>query len=81
MCTEEICEIPNGVSVNGFSSERLKRDAQSIKGNLGIGEENEIILAVGRNHPVKGYKYLIKAIAKVKKEEKLEGDDYLRYFG
>jgi len=58
MYTREILVIPNGVETETFSA-ITREDARRT---LGIDAHEKIILYVGRLHPVKGVKYLVKAM-------------------
>lgn len=52
--------IPNGVDLDRFNVDIQKR---KVRKELGIEEDEFLILAVGRNHPKKGFDYLIQAMA------------------
>lgn len=53
-----IYDVPNGVALDRFS---IAVDRAEIRKNLGIKPSDFLILCVGRNHPKKNYKTLIKA--------------------
>jgi glycosyltransferase involved in cell wall biosynthesis len=52
--------VPNGVWTKHFHPNVSKT---RIRNRLGIPEDSTVILSIGRNHPVKGYQYAIKAMA------------------
>jgi N-acetyl-alpha-D-glucosaminyl L-malate synthase BshA len=58
--------IPNGIELERFH--KLPRNEMRIK--LGIKADEKIILFVGRLHPVKGVKHLIKAVNVVRQKHK-----------
>ena len=60
---EKIAEVPNGVDVT-----RLQRptDRLATRRRLGIGADDKIILAVGRNHPKKSFVTMLEAGARLK---------------
>ena len=58
ICQREVVVIPNGIDLNRF--ERLSR--AEVRNELQIKEGERTILFVGRLHPVKGVKHLIRAM-------------------
>ena len=60
---ERIYNIPNGVDLERFSQETNREE---MRVSLGIGQDDLMILCVGRNHPKKNYKTLIEAGAVLK---------------
>lgn len=56
---EQIRRIPNGVDLDRFG---MSVDRANIRRQHGIPADAFIFLAVGRNHPKKGYKDLLQAI-------------------
>ncbi|MBT5570936.1 MAG: glycosyltransferase family 4 protein [Alphaproteobacteria bacterium] len=56
---ERIRRIPNGVDLNRFA---MSVDRAEVRRQHGIPEDTFLFLAVGRNHPKKGYKDLLQAI-------------------
>jgi glycosyltransferase involved in cell wall biosynthesis len=61
---EKITTIYNGVALNGLTPEGEGGSPDL----LGVESNDSVILAVGRLHRQKGYDYLIRAIATVKRE-------------
>jgi len=61
----EIVIIPNGVETKAFST--ITRE--EARRTLGINTYEKIILYVGRLHPIKGVKYLVKAMSIIKNYE------------
>ncbi len=55
---ERIYNIPNGVALDRFEGEF---DRDNARERLGVGKDETLIISVGRNHPKKNYKTLIKA--------------------
>lgn len=62
--SEKISIIPNGFSEKQF----LPKDTQQTRTELGLPEDKKILLSVGNLIPIKGHKYLIKAMCMVIKE-------------
>lgn len=64
---ERIFDIPNGVALDRFEAcdNRAKTRA-----DLGLGEDDLLILSVGRNHPKKNYKALVEATRLLKTQGK-----------
>lgn len=60
-----IYNIPNGVALDRFSQ---NLDRQQIRKNLGVKDEDFLVLCVGRNHPKKNYKTLIEAGSAIRKK-------------
>lgn len=60
---EQIYDIPNGVEIKKYKN---RSGFGSIREKYKISYNTKIILLVGRNHPVKGYDYCLKAISRVK---------------
>lgn len=62
--SSKIYDIANGVAFSIF------RDVNpgNIRKEYNISESSKLIIAVGRNHPKKGYKYLIEAMSIIAKE-------------
>lgn len=60
---DRIYNIPNGVALDRFKTEI---DRASIRKKYGIGEDETLILCVGRNHPKKNYKTLIQSAKHLK---------------
>jgi len=60
-----IFTIPNGIDLPGF--ERVSRNAARIY--LGIGEDDTIVLYVGRLHSAKGLPYLVEAMSLLRQRE------------
>ena len=60
-----IIRVPNGID-----AKRLGKpiDRLAVRGRLGVSPDVTLLLAVGRNHPKKGYSVLLDAIAKFKAE-------------
>ena len=58
---KKIYDIPNGVETRRFNESVSK----NVRDMFGIQNNAKVILSVGRNHPKKGYKYLLKAMPKV----------------
>lgn len=56
---ERIRRIPNGVDLDRFA---MQVDRAAIRKQHGIPEDAFLYLAVGRNHPKKGYRDLLQAI-------------------
>jgi glycosyltransferase involved in cell wall biosynthesis len=57
--------VPNGVARRRFESNPSTSSGQvpaNMRASLGIGPEHKLILAVGRNHPKKGYPDLVRAL-------------------
>lgn len=52
---------------NGVASDRFGHAPLDMRRALGIGTAEKVILAVGRNHPKKGYSLLLKALAILKR--------------
>lgn len=63
----EITDIPNGVSVDDFSGQYGAGGIDEFRRRRGISKSTKVVLAVGRNHPKKGFVHLIRAIGTVKK--------------
>ncbi|MGH1456343.1 MAG: glycosyltransferase family 4 protein [Alphaproteobacteria bacterium] len=61
---ERIYNIPNGVAIDRFTQDF---DREAIRAKLGVGQDDTLILSIGRNHPKKNYKTLIEAGAHLKK--------------
>ncbi len=58
---DRICDIPNGVDL-----ERFRKSVDfDLKNHLGISQEKQIILSVGREHPQKAYASGIRAFSEV----------------
>jgi glycosyltransferase involved in cell wall biosynthesis len=55
--------VPNGVWTKHFQPNGSKT---RIRNQLGIPEDSTVILSIGRNHPVKGYRYALKAMARLR---------------
>lgn len=55
---ENIYRVPNGVDLERFSR---PFDRVQARRNLGVAEDECLVLSVGRNHPKKNYKALIEA--------------------
>ena len=53
------CVIPNGFDIDDFKPNKTYR--QKIRNEFGVKGNEILIGAVGRNHPVKGYKLLIES--------------------
>lgn len=56
--TSKIVNIPNGVSIARFLK---KFDKESIRQAFSLPMDKKILLTVGRNHPKKGFKYILAA--------------------
>jgi len=65
ICPREIHVISNGVDTERF--ERVSRE--DARHQLGIEPAQKIVLYVGRFYPVKGVKYLIAAMQRIRNEE------------
>lgn len=50
------------VVANGVAQERFRSNPANMRRRLGIGPEHRVVLAVGRNHPKKGYSDLVQAV-------------------
>ncbi|MEE2752836.1 MAG: glycosyltransferase family 4 protein [Candidatus Latescibacterota bacterium] len=61
--SRRIRSVPNGVTLDRFSR---KHDRDATRTRLGIPLGTKLILAVGRNHPKKGYRFLVEAAASLK---------------
>lgn len=59
---EKIRTIPNGIEPDYYQNLPSRCD---FRNELGIGENDKIILFVGRLHPIKGIDFLIKAFTQV----------------
>ena len=57
---EKIFSIPHGTDVRAFSTA-----TNNIKNMFNISEDNRVIIAIGRNHEKKGFKYLLQAIPRI----------------
>jgi len=59
---KKIFDIPNGVDI-----ERFKRAGPrgAFRRRIGLPNESPLVLAVGRNHPKKGFRYLVEAMRHV----------------
>lgn len=68
---DKIIEIPNGVDLKLFER---KTDYVQIRKKFGIPLGKKLILSVGRNHPKKGFKYLVQALVLLRK---VHGDDFI----
>lgn len=64
---ERIAVVYNGVDVERFHP-RNRQYREEIRGRHGIGEEELVVLFVSNNFRMKGLGFLIKALAKIKKE-------------
>ncbi len=64
---ERIAVVYNGVDVERFHP-RNRQYREEIRGRHGIGAEELVILFVSNNFQMKGLGFLIKALAKIKKE-------------
>ena len=60
---EKIHLVPNGIWAQRFQS---GSDKASARKKLGIPEKSCTLLSIGRNHPVKGYKYALEAIRELR---------------
>ena len=60
---DRIRSVPNGVTLDRFVQ---KRDRIETRRVLGIPPETKVVLAVGRNHPKKGYCHLVEAASFLK---------------
>jgi glycosyltransferase involved in cell wall biosynthesis len=58
MYARDVLVIPNGADLNRFKN--LSRP--KIRDGLGVARDEKIVLFVGRFHPVKGIRYLIRAL-------------------
>ena len=67
--SDDIIVIPNGVNLDEFKPDRLKR--QKIRDKLNIDENDIILMFSGHEFKRKGLKYVIKALPKTKKDAKL----------
>ena len=54
---EKIIDIPNGVDLKKFAK---SIDRNDVRSSFGIGDEEFLILSVGRNHPKKNYITVLK---------------------
>lgn len=59
---DKIAHVPNGVDLSRFVGEL---DRGAVRTKLGLDKDTFLFVAVGRNHPKKNYKTLIKAAAKL----------------
>jgi len=57
---EKIHDIPNGVE-----TWRFNKPVENIRQMFNLSAHTKIILSVGRNHPKKGYPYLLRALPEV----------------
>jgi len=55
---EHIYNIPNGVALDRFDGDF---DRNKVREKYGVGSDEMLIISVGRNHPKKNYKTLVKA--------------------
>jgi len=55
---ERVWKIPNGVDGARF---RTSTDHPGIRESLGVASDEFLFLSVGRNHPKKGFRYLVEA--------------------
>ncbi len=60
ICNREIIIVSNGVDLNKFEGLSEKK---ALRNYLGYGQDEKIILFVGRLSPVKGVRYLIEAMS------------------
>lgn len=58
--------IPNGVDLDRFNETET---SFNIRGSLAIRQDDQLIMAIGILHERKGFQYLIKALALVKRDE------------
>lgn len=58
--------IPNGVDCSGF---KLKIDRERIRNEIGVGNNQKLIITVGRNHPKKGFRYIPQAIKRLRDKQ------------
>ncbi|MBL7071872.1 MAG: glycosyltransferase [Candidatus Omnitrophica bacterium] len=58
----KISILPNGVDYAKF---RTEIDRRAVRDELGIKEDEKLILTVGRNHPKKGYRHIPQIIKKL----------------
>ena len=73
--------VPYGVDVNEFRPDRP--DAGLLRRSLGIRDEDVLVLGIGRFVPVKGFEYLIDAVAEARRSDPsvrvvMAGDGELR---
>jgi len=59
---EKVVSIPNGVSLDSFS---ICVNADEIRQKYDIPVDSKIIISVGRNHPKKGFKYVVEAMPSI----------------
>jgi glycosyltransferase involved in cell wall biosynthesis len=62
--SEKLLTIMNGIDVAAADAV----SASDLRGELGLGNGDPIVCSVGRLHPVKGYGYLLRAIALARRD-------------
>ena len=63
----KIARIPNGI---WYEKYQVNVDKEQIRRCLGIPTESTVVISIGRNHPVKGYRYGIEALAALRRRGK-----------
>jgi len=63
--------LKNGVKISDFNKQLSSEEKNSLKKKLGIGDNDFVIMFIGRIIPEKGVKELIKAIGLLKEDIKL----------
>jgi len=61
---EKLYEIPNGVDLDAFRKDFSNSELKEVIDEYGLSKFDKIVIAVGRNHPKKGFDVLIEAIAR-----------------
>ena len=60
--------IPNGVNLKRFRTAQDKAERRSLRGSLGVGENEKMITTIGAVHPRKGSDVLLEAYVQLKKQ-------------
>lgn len=66
---DKIRIIPNGVNVKRFADSKTAAIKKKIFSELGVKENEKLILTVGRYHPKKGYELIPAIAAELKKKD------------
>lgn len=59
---ERISVIPRGIDLSEFDPPTLKSEAASVREELGIDEDAQVLINTARQEPQKGQRYLIEAL-------------------